>query len=91
MRDESRLKYPPNVPGTMPSKRAAPAEPRRGYRDVKVPEDLMEAVDRVLEHGGLGYRNPGEFAVDAIRRRVEDLSARLGLKPPPPDRRAGEE
>lgn len=56
----------------------------RAYRDVKVPEDLMEAVDALVDAGGLGYRNPGEFAVEAIRRRVEELSRRLGLDSSPP-------
>ena len=49
---------------------------QRAYADVKVPEDLMRTIDRLIEAGGLGYRNRGEFAIDAIRRRVEELSTR---------------
>lgn len=50
---------------------------QRSYADVKVPEDLMEAIDRLIAAGGLGYRNRGEFAVEAIRRRVEELQTKV--------------
>lgn len=42
------------------------------YRTVRVPEDLVEAILRIIEEQKeLGYRSHSEFIIDAVRRRVE--------------------
>ncbi|MGV9200578.1 MAG: ribbon-helix-helix domain-containing protein [Promethearchaeia archaeon] len=44
------------------------------YRTVKIPEDLVESVLKIIEERKeLGYRSHSEFIIDAIRRRVEHL------------------
>ena len=44
------------------------------YRTVRVPEELVETVLRVIkEQKELGYRSHSEFIIDAVRRRVEEL------------------
>jgi len=44
------------------------------YRTVRLPEDLVKAVKRIIEEKKeLGYRSHSEFIIDATRRRVESL------------------
>ncbi|MGV9198287.1 MAG: ribbon-helix-helix domain-containing protein [Promethearchaeia archaeon] len=42
------------------------------YRTVRIPEDLVESILKIIEERKeLGYRSHSEFIIDAVRRRVE--------------------
>lgn len=43
------------------------------YRTVKIPGVLIEAIERFLKTGNLGYRTSSEFVIEAVRRRLEEL------------------
>ena len=46
--------------------------PKKNYNVVSVPQDLMQHVKFLIDSGEVkGIRNPTEFVVDAIRRKVE--------------------
>ena len=44
------------------------------YRNVKIPADLMNEVEKIIERLGLGYRTVSEFVIEAVRKRVEELN-----------------
>lgn len=45
------------------------------YRNIKVPNGMINEIEKIIEEReGLGYRNPSEFIMDALRRRIEELS-----------------
>ena len=43
------------------------------YANFKVSENLAKKVREIVEAGTLGYRTPGEFVNEAVRRRVEEI------------------
>ena len=43
------------------------------YANFKVSENLAEKVREIVDSGTLGYRTPGEFVNEAVRRRVEEV------------------
>ncbi len=43
------------------------------YSNFKVSENLAKKVREIVEAGILGYRTPGEFVNEAVRRRVEEI------------------
>jgi len=48
--------------------------PEKNYNVVSVPKDLMLHVKTLIDSGEVkGIRNPTEFVVDSIRRRVEQI------------------
>ncbi len=48
------------------------------YRTVKLPNNLIESVIKLLEeHEDLGYRSHSEFIIDATRRRLEEIKKHL--------------
>ena len=50
------------------------------YRSVKIPNELIEEVIRIIkEHRELGYMSHSEFVKDATRRRLEEIKERLGV------------
>ncbi len=50
---------------------------KSGYRTAKIPEELAEIVDKVVESKRYGYRSFNEFVVEAVRLRLRDM----GLMP----------
>ena len=45
------------------------------YRSIRIPNSLVESVlDIIDKRKDLGYRSHSEFIIDAIRRRIEELS-----------------
>jgi hypothetical protein len=40
------------------------------YANFKVSENLAKKVREIVDAGILGYRTPGEFVNEAVRRRV---------------------
>ena len=53
------------------------------YTTVRLPKELMEEIDQIIEHGVRGYKSRAEFIKEAIRKRFEELEA-LMPKPMPP-------
>jgi len=47
--------------------------PRKGYKGIAIPEELVEYIDEVIKSGKFGYRSRSEFVIDAVRRRLEEL------------------
>ena len=45
---------------------------------IKLPEKLINIIDRLVEDNYLGYTNRADFAKDAIRRRIEDIEKSRG-------------
>jgi len=43
------------------------------YANFKVSENLAKKVREIVDSGTLGYRTPGEFVNEAVRRRVEEV------------------
>ncbi len=43
------------------------------YANFKVSENLAKEVREIVDAGILGYRTPGEFVNEAVRRRVEEI------------------
>ena len=43
------------------------------YANFKVSENLAGKVREIVDSGALGYRTPGEFVNEAVRRRVEEV------------------
>ena len=44
------------------------------YTSVQIPVKLADAIDKTIELSGMGYRSRSEFIMDAIRRRIEEVS-----------------
>lgn len=43
------------------------------YSTLKVPEAMVNAIKKFIEENPeLGYRNPSEFMIEAIRKRLEE-------------------
>ena len=48
------------------------------YRSVKLPNELIEEVKRIIDdHRELGYMSHSEFVKDATRRRIEQIKEKL--------------
>lgn len=45
------------------------------YVTLKIPRELSNEIDQIIQSGTLGYRSRAELAIDAIRRRIEQLSS----------------
>jgi metal-responsive CopG/Arc/MetJ family transcriptional regulator len=44
------------------------------YGSVRIPEDLLEIVDKIVEkETEFGYRSRSELVIESVRRRVEEL------------------
>ena len=43
------------------------------YVTIRIPKELADEIDRILEVGTLGYRSRAEIANEAIRLRLETL------------------
>lgn len=52
--------------------------PRKGYRSVSIPEDLLERVQKIVMDKKYGYRSMAEFVVEAIRKRIEEIEKMEG-------------
>ena len=43
------------------------------YRNISLPNELVEEVIKEIEGEFLGYRSHTEFIIDAIRHRLEEV------------------
>ncbi len=45
------------------------------YRTVRIPEGLVLTIkDLIIDFNDLGYRSHSEFIIEAVRRRIEEVS-----------------
>ena len=47
----------------------------KDYVTIQIRRELADEIDQILQVGILGYRSRAELAVDAIRRRLEQLNS----------------
>jgi len=47
---------------------------------IGLPEELYLKAETIVKNGKYGYSSISEFAKDAVRRRLEELSKRSNLK-----------
>lgn len=45
------------------------------YVGVRLPKELIDDVDRLVDRKAMGFRSRAEFIADAIRRRLEQILA----------------
>lgn len=43
------------------------------YATIKIPEELAELIDKVIESRRFGYRSRAEFVAEAIREKLREL------------------
>ena len=48
--------------------------PRAEYRTAKIPEELAQIIDKIVEEKKYGYRSFNEFVVEAVRLRLRELA-----------------
>ncbi len=44
------------------------------YKNIALPEDLIEKIDAVIKKSKLGYKTRGEFVKEAVRNSLKELS-----------------
>ena len=50
------------------------------YRSIKLPNELIEEIRRIItEHKKLGYMSHSEFVKDATRKRLEEIKEKLKI------------
>lgn len=53
--------------------------PHKNYSVVSIPKSVMKKVKQLLDEEQVtGYRNPTEFVLDCIRRRIEQIERNQG-------------
>jgi metal-responsive CopG/Arc/MetJ family transcriptional regulator len=55
-------------------------ETKDDYVTVRIPKDLADEIDKIIESGTLGYRSRAEMVNDAIRLRIEILRFNNSMK-----------
>jgi len=56
-------------------------ETKDNYVTVRIPKELANEIDAIMESGTLGYRSRAELVNEAIRRRIEQLNSNNSMKP----------
>ena len=44
------------------------------YKNIALPEDLIERIDAVIKKSKMGYKTRGEFVKEAVRTLLKELS-----------------
>jgi len=50
------------------------------YVTIKVPKDLVDEIEDLIEKLNLGYRNRSEFIIETVRNRVLSLYEQLQVE-----------
>ena len=53
------------------------------YTTVRLPKELMEEIDGIINRGIRGYKSRAEFIKEAIRKRFEELNVAQPMPKPP--------
>jgi len=48
---------------------------RDGYTTVKIPNGMVENIDKIISDKRFGYKSRSEFVKEALRKHVKDLTA----------------
>jgi len=56
-------------------------EIKDNYVTVRIPKELANEIDAIMESGTLRYRSRAELVNEAIRRRIEQLNSNNSRKP----------
>ena len=43
------------------------------YVTIKIPKELADQIDQIIQSGKLGYRSRAELVTESTRRRIEQL------------------
>lgn len=46
------------------------------YKNIALPNDLVERIDSVIKKSKMGYKTRGEFVKEAVRSLLKELSKR---------------
>ena len=44
------------------------------YKNVALPNDLIERIESVIKNSRMGYKTRGEFVKEAVRAKLKELS-----------------
>jgi Arc/MetJ-type ribon-helix-helix transcriptional regulator len=44
------------------------------YTTIRIPKELLDEVDQIIRLRKRGYRNKSEFIIEALRKRVDELT-----------------
>ena len=44
------------------------------YKNIALPDDLVERIDTVIKRSKMGYKTRGEFVKEAVRGLLKELS-----------------
>ena len=55
-------------------------EIKDNYVTVRIPKELANEIDAIMESGTLRYRSRAELVNEAIRRRIEQLNSNNSMK-----------
>ncbi|MBS7616762.1 ribbon-helix-helix protein, CopG family [Candidatus Bathyarchaeota archaeon] len=47
----------------------------KAYANIKLPEELVKEVDKLIKNGTLGYRSRGEFVAEATRKLIMEIKS----------------
>jgi len=60
------------------------------YATVRIPRELANEIDKIVESGTLGYRTRAEMVNEAIRLRIEILRFNNSIRSKTPEKREKE-
>lgn len=43
------------------------------YKNIALPDDLVEKIDKIIKKQGLGYKSRGEFVKEAVRNLLKEI------------------
>ncbi len=46
---------------------------RKGWKNVALPEEIVETIDRVVDSGKHGFRSRSSFVLTAVRNELRNL------------------
>ncbi|MBW2984311.1 ribbon-helix-helix domain-containing protein [Candidatus Woesearchaeota archaeon] len=44
------------------------------YKNIALPNDLIERIDSIIKNSKMGYKSRGEFVKEAVRGLLKELS-----------------
>lgn len=44
------------------------------YKNIALPDDLVERIDSVIKNSKMGYKTRGEFVKESVRNKLKELS-----------------
>ncbi|MBD3249145.1 ribbon-helix-helix protein, CopG family [Candidatus Woesearchaeota archaeon] len=44
------------------------------YKNIALPDDLIEKIDSIIKNSKMGYKTRGEFVKEAVRNLLKELS-----------------